>query len=642
MKKSTAATYKPIPINSVKINGWLEQQSLLAMQGFIGSLPLISKEVWSDVFATGQLGLKSAYGTGNNVAKVEWWNGESEGNWLIGWIGHVLLHGKTAEIEQVRTYLNRILSTQGADGYIGMFTAEARATRNFIVGDLWTQSRAILALQLWADYWNDNKIRDCVSKALDYTINRYRKSDKDLRFNAPSGDSCGAGHDLMFMDALAEQSRQTGDLRFIEFGRELYADYSAGVMDWHETDGQLQTLLSDEPIVGHGAHAVEFLRVPLALAEHLGDEQYFAAFKNGMAKIERAIGIGGGVKSDEQISLPGIECIPLPENGYEICTMFEMMITLLESVRLTGDFHYLDLAEKLFLNDFQAAVTNDGRRTVYCLAQNQPAATHQMGTRWDISPTHDDVAVCCVPNAGKILPILARRMIARTDELISFQLYGAMAATVQMQGKEVSIRQETAYPFEERITAHIGAPEVRFMAEFRIPAWCKKAAIKVTGAKDIEQVQLADRFQITATWSPDSKVELDLPQELTQRTISDGRYVFDVGPLVFSAPIAHVATDYREYKLPGYADQDLVAVNAKWMFPPAFRKQDLATAKLTRTALPDGVYPWSTEPSISISSTCWNLNPHADEGLDVSAFHMVKLVPMGTTVLRWTAFPQAR
>ena len=642
MKKSITATYKPIPINSVKINGWLEQQSLLAMQGFIGSLPLISKEVWSDVFATGQLGLKSAYGTGNNVAKVEWWNGESEGNWLIGWIGHVLLHGKTAEIEQVRTYLNRILSTQGADGYIGMFTAEARATRNFIVGDLWTQSRAILALQLWADYWNDNKIRDCVSKALDYTIDRYRKSDKDLRFNAPSGDSCGAGHDLMFMDALAEQSRQTGDLRFIEFGRELYADYSAGVMDWHETDGQLQTLLSDEPIVGHGAHAVEFLRVPLALAEHLGDEQYFAAFKNGMAKIERAIGIGGGVKSDEQISLPGIECIPLPENGYEICTMFEMMITLLESVRLTGDFHYLDLAEKLFLNDFQAAVTNDGRRTVYCLAQNQPAATHQMGTRWDISPTHDDVAVCCVPNAGKILPILARRMIARTDELISFQLYGAMAATVQMQGKEVSIRQETAYPFEERITAHIGAPEVRFMAEFRIPAWCKKAAIKVTGAKDIEQVQLADRFQITATWSPDSKVQLDLPQELTQRTISDGRYVFDVGPLVFSAPIAHVATDYREYKLPGYADQDLVAVNAKWMFPPAFRKQDLATAKLTRTALPQGVYPWSTEPSISISSTCWNLNPHADEGLDVSAFHMVKLVPMGTTVLRWTAFPQAR
>ena len=642
MKKSITATYKPIPINSVKINGWLEQQSLLAMQGFIGSLPLISKEVWSDVFATGQLGLKSAYGTGNNVAKVEWWNGESEGNWLIGWIGHVLLHGKTSEIEQVRTYLNRILSTQGADGYIGMFTAEARATRNFIVGDLWTQSRAILALQLWADYWNDNKIRDCVSKALDYTIDRYRKSDKDLRFNAPSGDSCGAGHDLMFMDALAEQSRQTGDLRFIEFGRELYADYSAGVMDWHETDGQLQTLLSDEPIVGHGAHAVEFLRVPLALAEHLGDEQYFAAFKNGMAKIERAIGIGGGVKSDEQISLPGIECIPLPENGYEICTMFEMMITLLESVRLTGDFHYLDLAEKLFLNDFQAAVTNDGRRTVYCLAQNQPAATHQMGTRWDISPTHDDVAVCCVPNAGKILPILARRMVARTDELISFQLYGAMAATVQMQGKEVSIRQETAYPFEERITAHIGAPEVRFMAEFRIPAWCKKAAIKVTGAKDIEQVQLADRFQITATWSPDSKVALDLPQELTQRTISDGRYVFDVGPLVFSAPIAHVATDYREYKLPGYADQDLVAVNAKWMFPPAFRKQDLATAKLTRTALPQGVYPWSTEPSISISSTCWNLNPHADEGLDVSAFHMVKLVPMGTTVLRWTAFPQAR
>jgi len=642
MTKSNRATYKPIPINAIKINGWLEQQSSLAMQGFIGSLPLISKEVWSDVFASGQLGLKSAYGTGNNVAKVEWWNGESEGNWLIGWIGHVLLHGKTGEIEQVRTYLNRILSTQSADGYIGMFTDEARASRNFIVGDLWTQSRAILALQLWEDYWDDNKIRDCVSKALDYTINRYRNSDKDLRFNAPSGDSCGAGHDLMFMDALAEQSRQTGDLRFIEFGRELYADYSIGIMDWHETDGQLPALLSNDPIVGHGAHAVEFLRVPLALAEHLGDEQYLKAFKNGMVKIERAIGIGGGVKSDEQISLPGIECIPLPENGYEICTMFEMIITLLEAVRLTGDFHYLDLAEKLFLNDFQAAVTNDGRRTVYCLAQNQPAATHQMGTRWDISPTHDDVAVCCVPNAGKILPIFSRRMLAQTDDLISFQLYGPMQATLQTQGQQVNIRQETAYPFEERITAQIGAPGVRFTTEFRIPAWCKNPSIKVIGAKDVEQVQLPDRFQVTATWAADSKVELDLPQELTQRTIPDGRYVFDVGPLVFSVPIQHVATDYREYKVPGYADQDVVAANSKWIFPPAFREPDLATAKLDRKPLLSGTYPWSEEPSVSISTSCWNPNPHADEGLDVVALNSVKLVPMGTTVLRWTAFPPAR
>ena len=642
MMKSNRATYKPIPINAMKIDGWLEQQSSLAMQGFIGSLPIISKEVWSDVFASGQLGLKSAYGTGNNVAKVEWWNGESEGNWLIGWIGHVLLHGKTAEIEQVRLHLNRILSTQSADGYIGMFTDEARASRNFIVGDLWTQSRAILALQLWADYWDDNKIRDCISRALDYTINRYRKSDKELRFNAPSGDSCGAGHDLMFMDALAEQSRQTGDLRFIEFGRELYADYSIGIMDWHETDGQLQALLSNDPIVGHGAHAVEFLRVPLALAEHLGDQQYFTAFQNGMAKIERAIGIGGSVKSDEQISLPGIECIPLPENGYEICTMFEMITTLLEAARLTGRFHYLDLAEKLFLNDAQAAVTNDGKRTVYCLAQNQPAATHMMGTRWDISATHDDVAVCCVPNAGKILPIISRRMLALADELISFQLYGPMQATLQLQGKQVQIRQETAYPFEERITAHIGAPGLTFTAEFRIPAWCKNPSIKVIGAEDVKQVQLSDRFQVSATWGPDSKVELDLPQQLIQRVIPDGRYVFDVGPLVFSVPIQHVATDYREYKTPGYADQDVVAANSKWIFPPAFREPDLATAKLIRQPLPSGAYPWSEEPNISISTACWNPNPHADEGLDVVALNSVKLVPMGTTVLRWTAFPPAR
>ena len=57
MTKSNRAIYKPIPINAIKVDGWLEQQSSLAMKGFIGSLPLISKEVWSDVFASGQLGI---------------------------------------------------------------------------------------------------------------------------------------------------------------------------------------------------------------------------------------------------------------------------------------------------------------------------------------------------------------------------------------------------------------------------------------------------------------------------------------------------------------------------------------------------------------------------------------------------------
>jgi hypothetical protein len=112
--------------------------------------------------------------------------------------------------------------------------------------------------------------------------------------------------------------------------------------------------------------------------------------------------------------------------------------------------------------------------------------------------------------------------------------------------------------------------------------------------------------------------------------------------LVFSAPIAHVATDYREYKVPGYADQDVVAVNAKWIYPPTFRESDLAAAKVVRRSLPKGTYPWNDEPSISISSTCWNPNPHEDKDLDYATFNSINLVPMGTTVLRWTAFPPAR
>lgn len=638
------SVYQPISANSVRVHGWLEQQSNKALAGFIGSLPLISKEVWGEVFASGQLGPEAA-GVGENVANTDWWNGESEGNWLIGWVGHVLLHADDAALESVRAYLQRILDHQSSEGYIGMFNDAARAKRAFIVGDLWTQSRALLALQLWASYWDDDSFRDCVSRALDYSIARYLRSDKRIRFAPESGDSCGRGHDLMFMDALAEQTRQTGEARFVEFGRELYADYSAAELDWHETDGQLHRLLSEEPIVGHGAHAVEYLRVPLYLAEHAGGAEYLAAFTNGMSKIEPAIGIGGSVKSDEQISLPGVRAIPLPESGYELCTMLEMVTTLLEAARVTGRFHYLDLVEKLFLNDAQAAVTNDGSRTTYCLAQNQPQATHTMGTRWDLSPTHDDVAVCCTPNAGKILPTIARRMVALGDEGISFQLYGPMSAAFSIDGTEVDVRQETGYPFEERIVAHIQAPESRFTVEFRVPEWCERAQLTVVGATDVVQERRDDRFRVTATWAPHSFVELDLPQDLILRTLPDGRYVVGVGPLVFSVPIEHEIREYRDYAVDGFSDQDIVPASAQWIYPPFFREADLATAEVIRRASPGDVYPWSEQPSVSVRMACWNPNPHEEPNSghsDMDAFNSVELVPLGTTLLRWTALPPAR
>lgn len=65
-------------------------------------------------------------------------------------------------------------------------------------------------------------------------------------------------------------------------------------------------------------------------------------------------------------------------------------------------------------------------------------------------------------------------------------------------------------------------------------------------------------------------------------------------------------------------------------------------ATVLQLSLSESSCQLSDQPSKSISTACWNPNPHADEGLDIDASNSVNLVPMGTTVLRWTAFPPAR
>ena len=58
------------------------------------------------------------------------------------------------------------------------------------------------------------------------------------------------------------------------------------------------------------------------------------------------------------------------------------------------------------------------------------AFRNAMGLRWDISPTHDDVAVCCAPNAGRILPFMVDRAVLATEHGASVQYYGPITTTI--------------------------------------------------------------------------------------------------------------------------------------------------------------------------------------------------------------------
>ena len=80
-------------------------------------------------------------------------------------------------------------------------------------------------------------------------------------------------------------------------------------------------------------------------------------------------------------------------------------------------------------------------------------------TRYKYSPVHQDVAVCCVPNAGRIAPYFIDRMWMRNSSGLVATLLGPCKVTTTWNGTPVTIREKTVIPtILIRLPDHRGPP----------------------------------------------------------------------------------------------------------------------------------------------------------------------------------------
>src|SRR5690606_14593568 len=95
----------------------------------------------------------------------------------------------------------------------------------------------------------------------------------------------GKSHGLMVIEPLLFVYDLTGDERIVRFVRRFYEDFSNSKVTPWGYDAQLHRLLDmDQPFIGHGAHTVEHLRIPLLLYYYTGEEIYKQAYENAYRK----------------------------------------------------------------------------------------------------------------------------------------------------------------------------------------------------------------------------------------------------------------------------------------------------------------------------------------------------------------------
>jgi len=546
-----------LPLGEVKPAGWIKEQMTRDLDhGFAGHLDELCKEASSDIFV-------SHRNTGVlenvvNAAKNNWWNGETEGNWRAGFIMLAYLSEDKPAMQKADAYVQHILSSQGEDGYLGVFAPDVRFSKP---GELWTQTCLMRGLLDYAELTGDKRVMDAVVRATNLTISVYRSGDTLLWSGAGGG---GESHDLMMSDVMERLFDLTGDVKYRDFTVKLYEEMSLTVP---KADTNMHSLLNpDSGFEDHGANTYETMRVPLWLWTATGRADFGQASRNSFEKLARYTEPSGSAVSEESIS----DLRPDPMfTLYEYCATKEIQFTLESALQKTGVASLGDKIERIWFNAAQCSRLADGSGITYLTSENRFHCDGLMpdGTQWNasikFSPTHTDVAVCCNPNAANVASLFVRGMWMRPKSGgLAAVLYGPSRVSTTVEGVRVQIEEKTLYPFENTVEIALQPEkETEFPLMLRDPEWSNGTKVKCAGATISRE---GSYWIVTKKWKGGDAVSLEFMPNVREVPAVNGEVALQYGALLFVQPIEAHKQVTKTYPLAGFEDAYYLPVPGKY------------------------------------------------------------------------------
>lgn len=612
-------TLSALPLGAIRPLGWMRAQLRRDLQqGYAGCLDRLTPRAATDLFRQRISATRQQPG---------WWDAETRGNWLWGYSMMAFMADLPEHRARVAELLQTLLATQDRDGYIGIYTPTIRyahgAAEN---GELWAQSRALLPLLAWHEFTGDDGCLAAVRAAVDLTLARHADGATAFGLPAQTQDITGMTHGLCFIDVLHWLHGLTGDARYRHFAERLYADFARLPLPF-QNDDMAPAALQDprRPLTGHAVHTAEHLRAVLWAAPH-----DTALHEAALAKLRRYATPSGALVGDESLRGP-----PTPELGYEYCTLTELLFSLSLAAQTSADPAVGDWIETLAFNAAQGARLADGSAISYLTCDTRLAATARRpdGYSWlaghhgrfKFSPTHEDVACCCNPNAMRLLPHYISRMWMALPggRGLVLMLYGPSTLDTPVAGAQVQITQDTNYPFEDEVRLLVNCqPPTALSLHLRRPGWATTVSVSVRGRAVDDAREEGGFIVITRTWGHGDPVCLRFGADVRLQAYAGGeQHAVLRGALQFVQAVPHRSRVLKTYADSAVHDQELWPADPAHAQPPVVLypdQPDLSFA-VQHAPRPDTEYPWQAPPL------------RLQQGA-------ATLVPMGCAMLRHAAF----
>ena len=631
--------YQALPSGSTTPKGWLlEIMEQDLDEGLVGALDELYPGIKSDdLYHTARRGgMEDIPEMGDLVltgeeweTSIMWWNSETAGNWWDGFVRHAFLANNEKAIQQSKAIVNNLIASQDEDGYIGIYKKNLRYQHEGSNGELWSQTTAYRMLLAYYEITNDKKILDAVERAMEVTMKNYNKDARnpfDLK-----NEFGGATHGLMMTDVCETLHRITGKEKYQTYATFLYEAFSTYDINRAFNDMRYPFLMKkDDLFSGHGVHTYEQLRSLLNAYYSTGYEELKSAYENALSKLETCIVPGGSGHANEWIAQ--LEADPTT-TATEYCSMLELRNFFSSAFLKTGDISYADQAEKLTFNDMMGSRNENGSAICYGKPNNcykldgKDIGKEEANPRYKYSPSHSEPAVCCSPNYGRNLPYYLDQMWAKKEDGLVAVLYGPSILQSSINDKEVSIEQITNYPFSDAIEFKISIAEpLEFALYFRKPMWTKSMQIEHSDGVSILENGF---YKIEKEWKTGDVVQIRFENEIQKNSFKEEVY-FQRGALVYALEIPHQEKNIKDYELDGFHDY--------YCFPKETSFEQTAfsgteTLEWVSYEISANDNPWYSG-NVFLKGNALNTKSKSQEP--------IKLVPMGSTVLRRVTFPVSK
>ncbi|RRB02416.1 beta-L-arabinofuranosidase domain-containing protein [Larkinella rosea] len=630
-------SYLELPLGAIKPQGWLREMLVRQKTGSTGNLDKLYPLVMNE--RNGWLG-----GDGD-----QWERGPY---WIDGLLPLAYILDDQELIAKTKPWVEWAIKSQQSDGYFGPskdYGPEPGVQRNNS-RDWWPKMVMLKILKQYYSATNDQRVIRLMTNYFRYQLKELPQKPLDhwtfwARYRG--------GDNLMNVYWLYNI---TGDKFLLELGDLIHKqtfDYTNAFLN---TD-----LLSKEGSI-HCVNLAQGIKAPIVYYQHHPEQKYLDATKKGFADLRKFNGMAHGLYGGDE-ALHGNN----PTQGSELCSAVEMMFSLESMLEITGNVNFADQIEKIAFNALPAQVSDDFMGRQYFQQANQVMATRHM-RNFDVNHNGTDLCFgllsgypCCTSNMHQGWPKFTQNLwYATPDKGVAALIYAPSEVKITVaNGTEVSLKEETNYPFEETVTFTLTtAKTALFPFHLRIPEWCKKASIKING-KVWQQVNGNQIVQIKREWKTGDVVELELPMHLFKNTWYENSVSIERGPITYALKMGEEVKKVKNEKDPiEYGDSyEELRPTTPWNYglvETADKKLDEAY-KIEKTGTVS-TFPWNLENApIRIKTKArripsWQIYNEMTGPIPYSQMYKLEadpteeeiiLVPYGCTNLRISQFPVA-